>query len=95
MASAGGSFFSREIREVPLPERFKLQNIKTYEGKADLKDYLDHFNDLMELLMVLDLAKYRAFAVTLTNGAKKWFRSLATAKHFIHKDSFKRPSNSW
>ena len=76
VAAARGSSFSREIREAPLPERFKRPNIKTYEGKADPEDYLDHFNDLMELHMVSDLEKCRAFAVTLNNGVKKWFRSL-------------------
>ena len=37
-------------------------------------DYLHHFNDLMELHLVFDMAKYRVFAITLTNGAKKWLK---------------------
>ena len=76
MAVAGGSPFSREIREIQLPEGFKLPNIKTYEGKVDPQNHLDHFNDLMELHMVSNLAKSMAFVVALSNGAKKWFKSL-------------------
>ena len=57
-------------------EGFELPNIKAYEGKADPQDHLDHFNDLMEVHMVPDLAKCRVFVVTLSNGAKKWFRSM-------------------
>ena len=60
----------------PLPEGFKLSTIKAYEGKLDPHDHLDHFNDLMELHMVSDLAKCRVVVVTLTNGANKWFRSM-------------------
>ena len=59
-----------------MPEGFKLSTIKAYEGKADPQDHLDHFNDLMELHMVLDRAKCRVFAVTLSNEKKKWFRSM-------------------
>ena len=59
-----GSPFSREIWEAPLPKGFKLLNIKAYEGKANPQDHLDHFNDLMELHMMSDLAKCRVFVVT-------------------------------
>ena len=54
--AGGGSSFCKEIQEAPLPEGFKLPNIKAYEGKADPRDHLDHFNDLMELHIVSDQA---------------------------------------
>ena len=66
--------FSIEVREARLPKGFKLLAIKAYNKKSDPQDR--HFNDLMELHLVLELAKYRVFAVTLTRGAKKWFRSI-------------------
>ena len=59
-----------------LPQGFKLLAIKAYDGKSDLQDHLDHFNDLMELHLVSKLEKCIVFAVTLTGGAKKWFRSI-------------------
>ena len=73
---AEGSSFYKEIWEAPLPEGFKLLNIKAYEGKANPQDHLDHFEDLMELHIVLDQAKCRVFIVTLNNRVKKWFRSM-------------------
>ena len=59
-----------------MSDGLKFLNIKAYKGKTDPQDYLDHFNGLMELHMVSDKAKYKVFAITLSNGAKKWFRSL-------------------
>ena len=35
VAEAGGSPFCKEIWELALLERFKLPNIKAYEGKAN------------------------------------------------------------
>ena len=74
IAAASVSPFNIEIREVRLPEGFKLSAIKAYEGKFDLQDHLDYFNDLMELYLVSKLAKCMVFVVTLITDAKKWFR---------------------
>ena len=86
VAEAVGTLFCSEICKGSLPEGFKLPTIKMYEGKSDPQDHLDHFNDLMELHLVSDNAKGRVFAVTLSSGAKKWFRSMALvsirARHF-------------
>ena len=76
IAAATGSSFSREICEAKLQEGFKLPSIKAYEGKSDPQDHLDHFNDLIELHLVSEMAKCRVFTVTLTNGAKKWLRAI-------------------
>ena len=73
-----GSLFSQEICEAKLPEGFNLLTIKAYEGKPNSQDHLDHFNDLMELHLVSEMAKYRVFVVTLTNGAKKWLKAMAS-----------------
>ena len=68
--------FCREIREARLPEGFKLLTTKAYKGKSNLPDHLDHFNDLMALHLVFDMAKCREIAVTLTSRAKKWLKSM-------------------
>ena len=74
--AATGSPFNREIREVKLPEGFKLLAMKSYIGKSDPLDHLDHFNDLMQLHLVSEMAKCRSFAVTLTSNAKNWLRAM-------------------
>ena len=43
-----------------------------YEGKTDPLDYLDTFNDQMDLLQVTLLAHCPCFAVTLPRTTKKW-----------------------
>ena len=63
IAEATGSPFCREIREARLPEGFKLPSIKACEGKSKPQDHLDHFNDLMELHLVSDMAKCKVVAI--------------------------------
>ena len=74
IAVATGLPFNLEVREARLPEGFKLPAIKAYERKSNPQDYLDHFNNLMELYLVSELAKCRVFTATLIAVAKKWFR---------------------
>ena len=73
-----GSPFNWEIHKAKLSKRFKLLNIKAYEGKSYLQDHLDHFNDLMELHLVFEVAKCRVFTITLTKKAKKWLKAMAS-----------------
>ena len=68
--------FNQEVREAKLSKGFKLLAIKVCDRKSDPQDHLDHFNDLMELYLVLELAKCRVFVVTLIRGSKKCFRSI-------------------
>ena len=49
--------------------------MRPFDGNHDPQDHLYEFNDLMELHQVLDLAKCRCLAVTLTSHAKRWLRS--------------------
>ena len=53
-----------------------MPTITPYEGKTDPQEHVDNFNDQMDLLLVPEPARCRAFAVTLTKIAKKWFRKL-------------------
>ena len=76
IAAATRSPFNQEVREARLLEGFKISAITAYNKKSDPQNHLDHFNDFMELHLVSKLAKYRVFVVTLTEGAKKWFRSI-------------------
>ena len=76
IVAATGSPFNQEIHEGRLSKGFKLSSIKAYDRKANPQEHLDHFNDLMELHSVSELAKCRVFIVTLTIDAKKWFRSI-------------------
>ena len=74
IAAAIGSPFNTEVHRARLSKGFKLSTIKAYDGKSYPQDHIDHFKDLIELHFVLELEKCRVFVVTLTRGAKKWFR---------------------
>ena len=76
IAAAIRSLFNLDIREARLPERFKFLAMKSYKGKSDPQDYLDHFNDFIELHSVSKMANCRVFSITLTCGAKKWLRAV-------------------
>ena len=76
IAATTGSPFNQKVRQARLPKGFKLLGIKAYDKKSDPQDHLNHFNDLMELHLVSKLAKWRVLTITLTGGAKKWFRSI-------------------
>ena len=65
--------FNEEVRAAALPVGFKLPTTKAFDGKTDPQAYMDHFNDLMELHQVDDLACYKCFTITLISAAKKWF----------------------
>ena len=68
--------FSAKRQQAPLPARFRMSTIATYEGKIDPQDYLDAFNDRMDLLQVTTLARYGCFVVTLSRTTKKWIRQI-------------------
>ena len=53
--STSTSSFSVEIQQAPLPARFRMPTMVTYEGKIDPQDHLDAFNDQMDLLQVTTL----------------------------------------
>ena len=53
--------FSKEVCNTPLPTKFKISSIGSFERKIDPQEYLNILNDLMELHCVSDLAKYRCF----------------------------------
>ena len=53
-----------------------MPTITPYEGKTDLHEHVDNFNDQMDLFLIPEPIYCQAFAVTLTKIAKKWFRKL-------------------
>ena len=78
IAVATGLPFIQEIGKAKLLEGLKLLTIKAYKGKSNPQDYLDHFNDLMELHLVSEIAKCRVFVATLVGGTKEWLKATPT-----------------
>ena len=74
--STTSSPFSLEIQQAPLPTGFRMSTMTTYEEKIDPQDYLDAFNDQMDLLHVSSRAQCRCFTVIVMATTKKWFRQI-------------------
>ncbi|XP_031252552.1 uncharacterized protein LOC116110476 [Pistacia vera] len=68
--------FSPTVLAALLPSRFRMPDMRAFNGNSDPQDHLYDFNNLMDLHQVSDLAKCRCLAVTLIAHAKRWFRLL-------------------
>ncbi|KAL5570453.1 hypothetical protein UlMin_027028 [Ulmus minor] len=67
--------FTEEIRMAVMPDRLKLPDTK-YDGTGDPTDHLETYQSWMELNSATNTFKCRAFVITLTGVARRWFRTL-------------------
>ncbi|KAL5541827.1 hypothetical protein UlMin_009537 [Ulmus minor] len=67
--------FTEEIRMAIMPDRLKLPDAK-YDGTGDPADHLENYRSWMELNSATNTFKCRAFVITLTGVARRWFRTL-------------------
>ncbi|KAL5539641.1 hypothetical protein UlMin_044603 [Ulmus minor] len=58
-----------------MPDRLKLPDTK-YDGTGDPADHLETYQSWMELNSTTNAFKCRAFVITLTGVARRWFRTL-------------------
>ena len=64
------------INSFPLPHKFCMPHIDSYDGVKDPLDHLDTFKTLMHLQGVADEIMCRAFPTTLKGAARIWFSRL-------------------
>lgn len=77
--------FIPAVMECPLPVKFKMPVMDTFDGSKDPMDHLEIFKALMHLQAVSDAIMCRAFPVTLKGSARVWFNKLkpATVSTFL------------
>ena len=68
--------FTPSINSFPLPQKFRMLQIESYNGVKDPLDHLETFKTLMHLQGVPDEIICRAFPTTLKGPAKIWFSRL-------------------
>ncbi|XP_058189237.1 uncharacterized protein LOC131306824 [Rhododendron vialii] len=61
---------------LPLPRKFKMSQLETFNGSTDPLDHLETYKSLMHLQAVPDEVMCRAFPVTLKGSARSWFNKL-------------------
>ena len=68
--------FTTSVNSFPLPSKFRMPQIESYDGVKDPLDHLKTFKTLMHLQRVLDEIMCRAFPTTLKGPPRVWFSRL-------------------
>lgn len=70
------SHFTNDILDAPLPPKLKMPQIKLYGGEGDSTEHLKTYRSWMELQGAFGVAMCRAFSLTCTRAARRWYRKL-------------------
>ena len=97
--------FTAEVLHFPLPAKFRMPQVETFDGVRDPVDHLNTYKNQMELHGYQDPVRCRAFATTLKGPALAWFNrippssissfrelSIAFVSHFIGARTYRKPS---
>ena len=97
--------FTAGVLHFPLPVKFRMPHIETFNGAKDPVDHLNTYKNQMELHGYQDPVRCRAFAITLKGLALTWFNrlppslissfkelSIAFVSHFIGARTYRKPS---
>ena len=97
--------FTAEVLHFPLPAKFRMPQIKAFNGTKDPVDHLNTYKNQMELHGYQDPVRCRAFAITLKGPALACFNrlppssvslfrelSIAFVSHFIGARTYRKPS---
>ena len=68
--------FKTSINSHPLPPKFKMPSLDSYDGACDPFDHIATFKTNMHLQGVLDEIMCRAFPTTLKGLARVWFSKI-------------------
>ncbi|XP_065634084.1 uncharacterized protein LOC112032987 [Quercus suber] len=68
--------FTAAVNSFPLPHKFRMPDIDSYDEVKDPLDHLETFKTLMHLQGVADEIMCRAFPTTLKGPARVWFSRL-------------------
>ena len=93
------------VLHFPLPAKFRIPQIETFDGTKDPIDHLNTYKNQMELQGYQNPIRCKAFAITLKGPTLAWFNrlspssissftelSIAFVSHFIGARTYKKPS---
>lgn len=99
--------FTPAVMKVPLPHKFKMPVLESFDGTRDPLDHLETYKALMDLQVVPDQIICKAFPTTLKGPARIWFHRLSSGTisrfvdlsrlfvgHYIGGQRQRRPSTS-
>ncbi|XP_065622853.1 uncharacterized protein LOC136064710 [Quercus suber] len=68
--------FTAAVNSFPLPHKFHMPHIESYDGVKNPLDHLETFKTLMHLQGIANEIMCRAFPITLKGPARVWFSRL-------------------
>ena len=68
--------FTASINSHPLPPKFKMPSLDSYDGTCDLFDHIATFKTTMHLQGDSDEIMHRAFPTTLKGSTRVWFSKI-------------------
>jgi len=68
--------FTASVNSFPLPSKFHMPHMDSYDGVKDPLDHLETFKTLMHCQGVADAIMCKAFLTTLKGAARVWFSRL-------------------
>ena len=71
--------FTTRVLECPMPSKFHLPQLESFNGLKDPLDYLNTFKTTMGLQQPPDEILCRSFPTTLKVAAREWFTKLPTS----------------
>ena len=77
MVFRADSPFTADVMEKPLPDKFKMPAMDSFDDTTDPVDHLDSYNSFMTLHAVPDEIMCRAFPTTLKASARIWYSKLS------------------
>ena len=97
--------FTAGVMHFPLPVKFRMPQVETFDGTKDPIDHLNTYKNQMELHKYQDPIRCRAFSITLKGPALAWFNrlspssissftelSIAFVSHIIGARTYRKPS---
>ena len=97
--------FTAGVLHFPLPVKFRMLQIETFDGMNDPIDHLNTYKNQMELHGYQDPIQCKAFTITLKGPALAWFNklppssissftelSIAFVSHFIGARTYRKLS---
>ena len=68
--------FTTDVLNCPLPPKFRLPQLESYDGSKDPLDHIESFKTLILLQMTPDEVMCKAFPTTLKGAARVWFNKI-------------------
>ena len=79
LVRATDSPFTTTVLECPVPSKFRLPQLESFDGLKDPQDHLNTFKTTLGLQQSPDEILCRSFPITLKGAAREWFTKLPTS----------------